>query len=639
MLEDSLVSLAVLKVNWDQKGKDYVDNFVPFVGEALRRSPQNQVSIPQLQTIIKDDFGLVIPQGALNTLLHRAHRYGYVIRQRGIYERNLAEIPGTFIAQRESAARQQRALTQKLVDFCRTAYGVEWTEAQAEEALIRHLQRSGVAILAASVNGLPIPQPADDVPNADFLVSSFVLDLNHRDPDGFGFLETMMKGHMLATALFLPDISKANQKFNDLEVFVDTRLLMRALGFEGEGLRTSVVELLTLLYRMNVTLSCFDITVDEMRGVLDAAQNALRHTRGQQRPILFSVYEHFVSVGAKPSDIESIMARLEDRLRVLHVRVKQTPKHTIELGLDERRLDEVIVEEIPNIRLEAKRHDVDCLTAIHRLRKGQRYSDIERSRYVFLTSNYSLARAAAKFFGEQYEWNTAPLCVSDHTLATLAWVKNPSYVADFSRHRLIADSYAALSPSAELWKRYSDEVARLREAGNISDDEYQLLRYSIVAKKALMDETLGSTEAFTEGTVTEVLERARANVRHEAEAELHAERERRESAERETLNYKLQLEARINRIRERAVRIGSIAGWIAYLVIAAIFTIGFYATLPSTLPQLVDPARHVIQALISLSALLAIWSALEGGTVRALKRRVEVVAADIAERLLLWLAG
>jgi len=33
MLEESLTSLAVLKVNWDQRGKDYVDNFIPFVAE------------------------------------------------------------------------------------------------------------------------------------------------------------------------------------------------------------------------------------------------------------------------------------------------------------------------------------------------------------------------------------------------------------------------------------------------------------------------------------------------------------------------------------------------------------------------------------------------------------------------------
>src|SRR5688572_6687094 len=115
MLEESLTSLAVLKVNWDQRGKDYVDNFVPFVAEGLRRCPQDHVSMAQLQDVMKTGFGLVIPQGALNTLLHRSQRYGYVRRERGVYVRVLDAIPATFTAEREAVARQQRALIDKLV--------------------------------------------------------------------------------------------------------------------------------------------------------------------------------------------------------------------------------------------------------------------------------------------------------------------------------------------------------------------------------------------------------------------------------------------------------------------------------------------------------------------------------------------
>lgn len=634
MQEESLISLAVLKVNWDQRGKDYVDNFIPFVAEGLRRCPQDHVAVSQLQQVMKDSFGLVIPQGALNTLLHRSERYGYVRRDRGVFVRVLDAIPATYAAERERVARQQRALIEKLVAFCKQRHSLDWSAEEAEDALLGHFQRASTPILAAALSGTPLPKPKGDVKNAGFLVSSFIVDLNERDPTGFGFLETVMKGYMLATALFLQDISKANQKFHDLEVCVDTRLLLRALGYEGDGLRASAQELLTLLYKMNVSLSCLDVTLDEIRRVLEAAAHTLRDRRGQNRQTLFSVYEHFLSIGATPSDVESIIARLEHSLRSLHVRVRPRPEHTIELGLNERKLEALIEEEIPMIRLDAKRHDVDCLTSIHRLRKGRTYSDIERSRFIFLTSNIPLARAAARFVRDEYEFPIAPLSVNDHMMATLAWVKNPGYVADFSKNRLIADSYVALSPSNELWRRYSDEVARVRDNGSISDDEFQLLRYSIVARRALMDATLGNAEAFTEGTVKEVLERAQANLRKDLQEELKGEVGKRKDAEAEARNYRLRDEARLERFAEVGSIVGRWSGYALYTCIGGIFLIGFYATLPSSLPQLIDPARYSIQAAIVIFGALAVWSALEGGTIRALSRRLEVAVAERVKFLL-----
>src|SRR5882762_8971397 len=87
MTTDSLTSLAILKVNWDNQGHDYIENFVPFVAEALRLAPQDTVSVAQIQGLIKQTFGLIIPQGALNMLLKRAAKRGLVRREAGVYIR------------------------------------------------------------------------------------------------------------------------------------------------------------------------------------------------------------------------------------------------------------------------------------------------------------------------------------------------------------------------------------------------------------------------------------------------------------------------------------------------------------------------------------------------------------------------
>ena len=56
-----IASLAILKVNYDEMHKDYVENFVPFFAECIRLSENDIVSTPDLQDDLRNRFGLVIP--------------------------------------------------------------------------------------------------------------------------------------------------------------------------------------------------------------------------------------------------------------------------------------------------------------------------------------------------------------------------------------------------------------------------------------------------------------------------------------------------------------------------------------------------------------------------------------------------
>ena len=49
----TIISLALLKVNYDRWGKDYFENFVPMAAECVRRSSEDVVSIPGLQSNLR----------------------------------------------------------------------------------------------------------------------------------------------------------------------------------------------------------------------------------------------------------------------------------------------------------------------------------------------------------------------------------------------------------------------------------------------------------------------------------------------------------------------------------------------------------------------------------------------------------
>ena len=242
---------------------------------------------------------------------------------------------------------------------------------------------------------------------------------------------------------------------------------------------------------------------------------------------------------------------------------------------------------------------------------------MERCDAVFVTTNQDLAAASREFFISEglADEETIPCSVLDRELATLAWLKNPGLAPDFPKKRLIAQSYAALNPSEELWAKYEQEIRRLDREGNITQDEVNLLRFSTQAKTVLMDVTLGDPGAFAEGSIEEIREKALAAARADKEEELGEERQRRKQAE---------LAARKHRqnVIQLSRTIGSIVSKTVFVLLAIVLVAAGYFTFPgssdTTAPRLIG------WAVLPLFFLLTLLNLVFGTTVRNISRMLEV---------------
>jgi hypothetical protein len=644
-----IASLAILKVNWDAGG-DYIENFVPFVAECLRTAAQPEVSWADLQRAVTEDFGLSIPQGALSTILRRAARRGYVQRTQGIWRRNdqaLAKVGLTRA--RDDAVRKYEGLIAKLTGFCRERFGVEWSPEEAGAALLAYLEQGATGILAAAVNGRLVPPPKRSIPHAEFLVGAFVTEMCERDPEGFDFLETIAKGSMLASVLLFPDLGAVERHFERVEVYFDTGFVLQALGLQGESRAAPRRELLDLLYEQNASLRVFEHTLDEIRNVLNAAAHALRN-RDNLRRAYGPTLQYFIDLRYSASDVDLISARLEKSLRAHRIGVKPKPPHTERLGVDEVKLEAVLREEVGYHREDTLHNDVDSLTAIHRLRGGELHWYVESCRALFVTTNHSLARASARFLREEwtrYQDGMAPHCLLDHVFTTLVWLKKPLKARDLPRKRVIADCYAAMNPPTSLWKRYLEEIDQLEKQGDISEEDYHLLRYSVAAKNALMDRTFGAADAFAEGTVAEVLAAAEAATRAQTEAVLRAEVAAREAVERKAADAERQaaeaasrFEARRQAQLDRVRSVGTTAGrWVARVAsVIALGLVTLAAYLALLLPDLPGGWwTPVVTALAVGFVALGIANLAFGATISSITRGLEVAVSGLIERTLVRL--
>lgn len=71
MVNPTIVSLAFIKTNWDLRRKGYLDNFVPIIAESLRFLKQDIISLEELQESMRQQFGLSVPQSAVEAILKR----------------------------------------------------------------------------------------------------------------------------------------------------------------------------------------------------------------------------------------------------------------------------------------------------------------------------------------------------------------------------------------------------------------------------------------------------------------------------------------------------------------------------------------------------------------------------------------
>jgi soluble cytochrome b562 len=156
-----------------------------------------------------------------------------------------------------------------------------------------------------------------------------------------------------------------------------------------------------------------------------------------------------------------------------------------------------------------------------------------------------------------------------------------------------------------------------------------------------MESTRGDLNAFTEGTIEEVLARAQAETRRETEAQLLAEVEKREAAERRAQSAtedKHESRREVERRLENfSLGFGRVVTWLIYASVLLLVPLGMYQAHSLPLPldsDLKTKAAAILQACIFVAFGFALYSQFTGGSVREVVRGIEVKSANSLRR---WL--
>jgi len=209
----------------------------------------------------------------------------------------------------------------------------------------------------------------------------------------------------------------------------------------------------------------------------------------------------------------------------------------------------------------------------------------------------------------------------------------------------MAQAYAATQPSDALWRKYLKEIDKLRDARQVSPDEYYVLRYTLEAREGVMIVTGGDSDAFSEGTVTEVLERARENVKSEIRAEYEeSDRVRRE--EIEALRVELagvheeigSIKARDEKRARRNERVASRLALIITRFVGAGVVVGLIVGMVTSVWGLPTSGsawyRYLLFSLQLLVVGVTVWNVVFGDYIGRVARRAEVKLATLIRNTL-----
>lgn len=514
-----LTSLAILKANWDEANSSFLDMFVPFITEVLRLAGQ-PLSADDVKDLLRRRFGIRMPSATVKSLLDRAVRDDKAERD-GAGWRTVASATTSAVARRErEIIRCYEALVAGLIQFAGSRFSRDVSLAEASAVLDRYVDDHGASILVrGSAAELPFGPSAVGERDMDYIVHAFVEQLDRSDPSLFRYLETVVEGSMLASVVWLPDTGAVSRRFRDSTIYLDTEFLLYLLGLAGPVLQGPAEELVQHLKEYGGRVACFDRTLSELRGVIQSKIGKLSNPTGPRDIAGFLAAE-----GWTRSDLEIYAAELERKLRGAGVDVLPSPPHVIDLTRDESEIEAVLQERVGYHRDGTRRHDLDNLTSIERIRMGRPQPILEDSRAILVTPNDRLVRAAAEAFLTDPDMFTWPLVITDEALATLIWLKQPGRYPDLPRKRILADCYAHLQPQPELWAKCLQEVERLHERGAVSDQDVDIMRFHPEARRILMDRTLGDPSSVTTASVTEVIASATALVQEPLSRELDAMR-------------------------------------------------------------------------------------------------------------------
>lgn len=502
MSNETLISLAILKVNSEEKGTDYIDYIIPFILFSCSKSKIIIVTEELAQQILKDEYGLLIPIYVMKTIIKRLKKRGYIVQERN--ENHLVNDKikiDDLENKKKTFTEKYDFLINEIIIYTKKNFKLDWNYDKTILIILDYLSSFSIEFLKNNGQTSAIPKGKKSKINELYIINSFVKYLKDKDDKMFYDLTDLVKGNMLANALLCKDLDKILKKYDNVVFYLDTPIILRLINLQGEYDYKCTCELIKILKKLNAELAIFEHTFREIFNVISYCEDNFDNSKSSSIKII----DELKKMGKTKEDLILIKTNLEKNLLSYKIKKLPTSDYAIPFQIDEQILSYILNEEINYWNPKALDYDIQSIRCIYSLRKNRTPLYLEDCVAILVTSNSLLSKSAFEY-GKNHE-ATAEISsvITDFSLANISWLKIPIDFSDLPQLEMMAMCHTLLEPSNRLWEKYLLEIDELISNQTISSDDHAILRSSIKAKEELMNLTQGETESLNYNTISEML--------------------------------------------------------------------------------------------------------------------------------------
>jgi len=474
MINKLLYTYALAKSLYEQK-EDYIDTFWPFVLKVLSRDESSLELV--VQRNVKENFGLDIPQHTLKSIITRAKKKDYITVEK--QQIRLTEKGTKYLDHLEPESDVNREINGLLEDI--KNYLNEQIQVSLHIDEVRFIFSSfiyeNIDLLVGFFNpGTEIKLHVSRKRTRKYggEIARYFEVAEKQKPAFYKTLQDIVYGSVISAAASAPNIADVNKKFRGAQIFLDSNFVFSLFGFDFPEINKPAKELFELLKRNKFEIKVFDFTINEIVSVLsNYSREQYMYVRGVR---VDSIFSNLKTRGMTTEDVREFIQKIEEKLWDLEIKIEPTDIELKNYKPEKEEYLNGILSYKPLQSEWGRKHD---LAAIEKIKEIRNFSprEIERSKALFLTSDLRLSNFDYLGLGHRVN-KTIPEVISDRLLTNILWLKNPTIVKTIPLTSIIAIHSRKTFINREIWKRFHENLTKLKEEGNINGKDISMLFYN-----------------------------------------------------------------------------------------------------------------------------------------------------------------
>lgn len=514
---------AVLKSGF--AGENYLIPHMRLVLALIYKKNYGYIDISKLIADFAQEYNYHIDYFPMQNILSLAVTLNYLKKRRNMQKYSATEKIQEFSSIGSALANSTRQFEDLALEFQAYAMSlsVEYEIDDASKIIASYVQTQKLE----HISGHVVCDLKDN--RIDHILGRFIYYIRDEKPELFTYLNDMVIGSILADCLTFHNVLSNGRQLPNLTVVLDTSVVFMGLGIDIADRKSYYLELFASLKEKGARLAMFEHSYNEMQRILVGAAEWVNNPAYDAQMASITT-EYFQAKSATRDDVMEYSYALRDKIYGLGIEIisAEYKPENYQYNQDQKEIYGMIVEKYaainPDFNELEKRNtislDAQSICDTYLLRAGIRPYHMADSKYIFITSNRTIAKIGSDYHNTILKQaDTIPPVITDVFLGTYLWLHEPTKIEQMNEQQIVSHAYLAFQASPALIEKISESVKSLKERGDITDEQCYALMGNQLVRERIAKRTLGDPNAFTDSTPLEILREIQAEARKEGIAQ------------------------------------------------------------------------------------------------------------------------